>query len=114
MKEKFIKSTIILIIGGVITKVLGMLYKIILTRYLSTEALGVYMMILPTCILFISLASFGFPVAISKMISEDDKNNKRLLSTSLIFILLINIILILVILIISKPLSIHFLHLKLL
>ena len=112
MKEKFIKSTIILIIGGVITKILGMLYKIILTRYLSTEALGVYMMILPTFILFISLASFGFPVAISKMISEDDKNNKRLLSTSFIFILLINIILVLLILIISKPLSIYFLHNK--
>ena len=112
MKEKFIKSTIILIIGGVITKILGMLYKIILTRYLTTEALGLYMMILPTFILFISIASFGFPVAISKMISEDDKNNKRLLSTSIIFILLINIILIFIILIISKPLSIHFLHNK--
>ena len=112
MKNKFIKSTIILIIGGVITKILVMLYKIILTRYLTTEALGLYMMILPTFILFISLASFGFPVAISKMISEDDKNNKRLLSTSIIFILLINIILIFIILIISKPLSIHFLHNK--
>lgn len=110
MKEKFIKSTIILIIGGVITKVLGMLYKIILTRYLSTEGIGLYMMILPTFILFINIASFGFPIALSKMISEDDKNNKRLMSTSFFSVSLINIFLILLILIISKPLSIHFLH----
>ena len=110
MKEKFIKSTIILIIGGVITKALGMLYKIILTRYLSTEGIGLYMMILPTFILFINIASFGFPIALSKMISEDDKNNKRLMSTSFFSVSLINIFLILLILIISKPLSIHFLH----
>ena len=110
MREKFIKSTIILIIGGIITKILGMLYKIILTRYLSTEGIGLYMMILPTFILFINISSFGFPIALSKMISEDDKNNKRLLSTSIFSVLIINIFLILVILIISKPLSIHFLH----
>ena len=110
MKEKFIKSTIILILGGIFTKILGMLYKIILTRYLSAEGIGLYMMILPTFILFINIASFGFPIALSKMISEDDKNNKRLLSTSIISVLLINLFLILLILIISKPLSIHFLH----
>ncbi len=110
MKEKFIKSTIILIIGGIITKILGMLYKIILTRYLSTEGIGLYMMILPTFILFINISSFGFPIALSKMISEDDKNNKRLLSTSIFSVLLINIFLIMIILIISRPLSIHFLH----
>ena len=68
------------------------------------------MMILPTFILFINISSFGFPIALSKMISEDDKNNKRLLSTSIFSVLLINIFLIMIILIISRPLSIHFLH----
>ena len=48
MKEKFIKSTIVLIIGGIITKILGMLNKVIMARYLGTEGLGIYMMILPS------------------------------------------------------------------
>ena len=35
--NKFIKSTIILIIGGIITKLLGMIIKIITTRIIGTE-----------------------------------------------------------------------------
>ena len=53
MKEKFIKSSIILIIGGFITKVLGIVNKIMMTRLLKTEGLGLYMLILPTFSLFI-------------------------------------------------------------
>ena len=112
MKEKFIKSTIILIIGGIITKILGMINKIVLTRFLGTEGIGIYMLMLPTFILFVNLSSFGFPVAISKMVSEDDKNNKRLISTSIFFVLFLNFLLMLIIIIISKFLTINLLHEK--
>ena len=74
MKEKFIKSTIILLIGGAITKILGMVNKILLTRYLGPEGIGIYMLVIPSFILFINIASFGLPVAISKFVSEDTKN----------------------------------------
>ena len=40
MKNKFIKSTIILIIGGLITKVLGMIIKIVLTRTIGLKGFG--------------------------------------------------------------------------
>ena len=39
-KNKFIKSTLILILGGFITKILGMLIKIVITRALGTEGIG--------------------------------------------------------------------------
>ena len=42
MKSKFIKSTIILMIGGLITKLLGMVIKIVLTRSVTTEGIGLY------------------------------------------------------------------------
>ena len=112
MKEKFIKSTIILIVGGVITKILGMLNKIIMTRYLGTEGIGIYMLILPSFILFLNIASFGFPVSVSKLVSEDDKNNRRLISTSIIFVLLINVFLMIFIIIFSKYLAYNLLHEK--
>ena len=48
MKNKFIKSTVILLIGGFITKILGMVIKIVMSRMIGTEGLGLYMMILPT------------------------------------------------------------------
>ena len=46
MKNKFIKSTIILLIGGFLTKILGMLIKIITTRLIGTDMIGIYMMIM--------------------------------------------------------------------
>lgn len=112
MKEKFIKSTIILIIGGIITKILGMLNKVIMARYLGTEGLGIYMMILPSFILFLNISSVGFPVAVSKLVSEDDRNNKKLVFTSIIFVLFINFLLMIFILFIAKYLSFNLLHEK--
>ena len=47
-KNKFIRSSIILIIGGLITKALGMLVRIILTRQIGTHGIGLYSMIAPT------------------------------------------------------------------
>ena len=105
MKEKFIKSTIILLIGGLLTKLLGMIIKIILARLYGEEVLGLYMIILPTFILLINLSQFGFPLAISKLISENKRNNKELFISIIPIIILINILLILIILIFAPTIS---------
>ena len=76
MKNKFIKSTIILIIGGGITKVLAMIIKIFLTRAIGDEGISTYMMVLPTFNLFITLCSLSLSTSISKLISER-RNSKR-------------------------------------
>ena len=47
MKNKFIKSTLILIIGGFFTKLLGLTIKIVLTRLIGTTGIGFYSMIMP-------------------------------------------------------------------
>ncbi|HHU54538.1 MAG TPA: oligosaccharide flippase family protein [Mollicutes bacterium] len=72
-KSKFIKSTIILIIGGMITKLTSMVIKIVMTRLVGVEGMGIYMLISPTFMLLIGLAQFGFPIAISKLVSENKK-----------------------------------------
>lgn len=94
-KSKFIKSTIILLIGGFLTKILGMIIKIITTRIIGTKAIGLYMMIMPTFNLFITLAQAGFPVAVSKIVSEDKKDNKKVISTSIFISLIVTFILML-------------------
>lgn len=111
MKNNFIKSTIILIFGGFLTKILGMFIKIILTRTISTQGIGIYSLILPTFNLFITLCSLGLPVAISKLISEKNKrSNKQIVLTPIPFILLFNLGLILILFIISPFLSKNLLH----
>jgi len=112
MKEKFIKSTIILLIGGLITKLLGMIIKIVMSRRLGAEGLGIYMLILPTFSLFIGISQFGLPIALSKLVAEDNKNNKRLLFSIIPISLLINLVLIMVIIIIAPFLSSTLLHNK--
>lgn len=96
-KNHFLKTTILLIIGGFITKILGMIIKIVLTRTIKAEGMGIYMMIMPTYTLLIALATFGFPVAISKLVAENRYNNKRLVLGIIPVSLLINIILIIII-----------------
>lgn len=110
MKEKFIKSTIILLIGGLLTKILGMIIKIIMSRLIGTEGLGIYMLILPTFSLFIGISQFGMPVAVSKLVAEDNKNNKKIFSSVLPIIIIVNIILIIIIIIIAPTLANKFLH----
>lgn len=80
MKNKFIKSTIILIIGGGITKLLAMVIKIFLTRAIGDNGIGLYMMVLPTFNLFITLCSLSLSTSISKLISERRKSKKVILS----------------------------------
>ena len=112
MKEKFIKSTIILLVGGFLTKILGMVIKIVMSRMIGTEGLGLYMLILPSFSLFIGIAQFGMPIAFSKLVAEDTKNNKRLFSSILPITLFINVLLILLILLIAPVLSNLLLHEK--
>lgn len=112
MKNKFIISTFILIIGGFITKLLGMIIKIVTTRIIGVKGIGMYMLILPTFTLFISLSQAGIPIALSKLISEDKRSSKRLFFSNLPLVIFINIILIILILILSPYISDNLLHHK--
>lgn len=110
MKEKFIKSTLILLIGGFLTKLLGMIIKIIMSRMIGAEGLGLYMMILPTFSLFIGISQFGMPIALSKLIAENTKNNKRLFFSIIPITILVNICLIIFIIFFTPFLSNKLLH----
>ncbi len=109
-KSKFVKSTIILIIGGFITKILGMIIKIVMTRLMGTEGIGIYMLLMPTFSLLIALAQLGFPVAISKLVAEDKKNNKNLVFSIIPISLILNILIMILLLFFANTISSHLLH----
>lgn len=112
MKNKFIKSTIILILGGLVTKVLGMVIKIVLTRTIGTEGISKYMLVLPTFNLFITLCNLGVPTAITKMVSERKRSSKKIIIPTTTIILLYNILLIIILILISPILAKYLLHSK--
>lgn len=110
MKNKFLKSTIILTIGGLITKILGMIIKIVTNRLIGTEGLGVYMLIVPTFMLLISIAQLGFPIAISKLVAEEKSNNKNLVFSIIPISLIINLIIIIFLFFASNYIANNLLH----
>ncbi|MDD5980452.1 MAG: oligosaccharide flippase family protein [bacterium] len=96
-KEKFIKSTIILVVGGLLTKVLGMVIRIITTRTVGVVGTGLYMLINPTFNLFITIASLSLPTAISKLVAEDVRNNKKIVLGIIPIALIFDFLLIIII-----------------
>ena len=114
MKEKFIKSTFILVIGGLITKILGMVIRIITTRIIGTEALGLYTLTLPTFNLFITIATLSIPIAISKIVAEDVRNNKKIVFGIVPIIMIINSIIMIILILSAKTIAIKLLKNELL
>ena len=106
MKSKFIKSTIILIVGGFLTKILGLIIKIVLTREIGTSGIGMYSMIMPAFMLLNSIAGLGLPTALNVLISSNKYNNKNLVFTSILISLSIDFIILLILVFYSNTLSI--------
>ena len=106
MKNKFIKSTIILVVGGFITKILGLIIRIVLTRYIGTTGIGMYSMLMPTLMLLNSIASLGLPTALNVLISSEKYNNKNLIFSSICVSLLIDLIILLVLIFNFENLSV--------
>lgn len=109
-KSNFFRITFMLVIGGFITKILGMVTKIIITRIIGTEGIGVYMLIMPTFSLLISISQFGFPVAISKLVAEDRFNNKNLVLGIIPLSIIINFLIMLFLILSSGFISNNLLH----
>jgi len=109
-KNIFLKSVLILTIGGFLTKIISMFIKIVLARMIGAEGMGIYMLILPTFTLLMALASLGFPVAISKLVAEDTKNNKNLVFSVIPISMFLNIIIIIFLIFGSDYLSKNLLH----
>ena len=74
----------ILTIAGVIVKVIGAISKILVSRILGGEGIGLYQMAYPIYQLAVSIATAGLPVAISIMIA-DTLAHKNIRDTSRIF-----------------------------
>jgi len=105
MKSNFIKSTVILVIGGFITKILAMIIKIALTRAVGTRGIGLYSLVLPTFNLFITLCTLSLTISISKLISERKRRSKSIIAPLIPITLIYNLLLMLLLYLISPFLS---------
>lgn len=70
-KQSLIKGSIILGMAGILAKFLGIFFRWPLIMLIGDEGVGYYQMSYPLYMFFIAVAS-GVPVAISKMVSENN------------------------------------------
>lgn len=104
-----IKNIIILLLSGGISKIFGMIGKIIYTRIAGINVVSLYTLLTPTFMLIITITQFSFPISISKISAENKYDNNSILKTAYKLGLLIDIILIIFIIISSNLIasSIH-------
>lgn len=69
-KETFLKGAVILGLAGVLVKILGAVFRIPLGGIITGVGMGYYQTAYPIYVLLVGIATSGFPVAISKMVSE--------------------------------------------
>lgn len=100
-RNKFLESTIILLIGGFITKVLGFIIRIVYTRMVGSDAISLYTIVTPTYSLLLTIATLALPIAISKLIAEEKLNNKKIIFSSGLIIFILNILIILFVILFS-------------
>jgi len=69
--SSFLRGAAILTIAGLISKLLGALYRIPFFRVVGSEGMGLYQMAYPLYTMLLAVSSAGIPVAISKLVSEN-------------------------------------------
>lgn len=106
----FLKSTLVLLIGGTIGKAVGFILKIIITRTLGSEGMGLYSMLSPTISLITVLSTFSYPTSISKVISSNSERSKTIILSLLPLSFIMNTFIILITIIFAKTLSTNLLH----
>ncbi len=70
----YIQGAFILTLTNLITGSLSFIYRVFLTRAIGSEGVGVYQLVLPLYMLFITLVSGGITTAVSKLIAEQGPN----------------------------------------
>lgn len=79
MKRKLINSFIILSASSAITKVFSIINRMVLARLLDSQGMALYVLILPTLSLCITLGQLGIPSAVFRLISNPKYNNKKII-----------------------------------
>lgn len=109
MKSIF-KTVAYITIFSIITRVLGFLFRIYLSRALGAEALGLYQVSLSVFMVLLTLVSSGMPVVISKLTAKyhaqkDKYSEGSLVSTALLISLITSFVLIIFVIIFKNMFS---------
>lgn len=113
-KQSLLQGAFVLTAAALVTKLLGFITTIILSRILGAEGIGLQMMVAPFIGLLMTLTTLGLPIAISKVVAEataagDNLKIKRVLIISLIITCTTGLIIMLLVLAFGETIATYFL-----
>ncbi len=106
---KLAKSAFILTLGMLISKAIGVFYRIPLANILGAEGIGMYQLVFSVYGLIVTIIGSGMPIAVSRLVAEQISKNKSAKSvffSSLILSLVVGLIFSIVVYFISNYLAI--------
>ena len=109
MNKKTIQAFFILSFTTALSKIFNILNRIILSRMLGSEGFGLYMLIMPTLGLWITLSQLSIPSAIFKLIADPHYKNKKVMTTGFLITTLTTTIMMLLFTIFSPYIATHML-----
>ena len=77
MKNTVFKSATVVTTLSVAERALGFLYRIVLSRLIGAEGLGLYQVALSLFSLFLTIGTGGIPITVSRMIAKSRAENDR-------------------------------------
>ena len=109
-KDTLLKGTAILAGAAFISKFLGLIYKVVLSRTIGDLGLGLYEKVYPIYTMILTVAIVGIPVAISKLVSEKRAEDKPatgdyIFKTALKINFVFGLLAAIVLIILAKPIA---------
>lgn len=89
MKRNIYQTATLVTVLSVMERTLGFLYRIVLSRLIGAEGLGIYQVALSVFSVFVTIGSGGIPVTVSRLISkskaEENGKSENTIATSGVF-----------------------------
>lgn len=110
VKEKILKGTLFLTIAGILTRIIGFLYRIFLANTLGETELGIYQLVFPVYSICFTLYASGLQTAVSQLVSNPNyKYSKKVIQTGILLSLSVALSLSVLVFTCSDYISVHFL-----
>ncbi len=103
-------GTLTLTSAALASRGLGLIYRMLLARFLGSEGLGIFQMVFPFYVTLVTLAVAGTPVAIAQMVAEGKAPAQRLLRIAMTIVLAVSLPLIVLVVVGARPLALALYH----
>lgn len=84
MKRKIINAFFILSASSAISKLFNIISRMMLARLLNDEAMTLYLLIMPTLSLCITIGQLGIPSAVFRLVTHPKYDNRKVILTAII------------------------------